>query len=220
MRAYCGQTRSQTLSDRLAAARIGECTVRGELLSRMRSPWFYDNGAYRDWKDGREFNSMRFERDMRRISYSHGNPAARLVDDGSPDFVVLPDLVAKGPESLRFTAEWRWYTRDLPSYVAVQDGMTESTVARFLDDAISSEVPYVGLFVGGTLEWKLDTSAAWVRFAHARGLRCHIGRVGVPDRVLWAHEIGADSIDSCLPIMHKHHLENFLAALSVCGGSN
>ncbi len=212
MRAYCGQTRSQSLSNRLAAARIGECTVRGELLSRMRAPWFYDNGAFRDWKDGREFNSLRFERDMRRIRYSTG-------EDGSPDFVVVPDLVARGPESLAFTAEWRWNVEALPAYLAVQNGMTERHVARFLDDA-DPELPYAGLFVGGTLEWKLETSAAWMKLAHARGMRCHVGRVGPPDRVLWAHDIGADSIDSCLPIMHAKHLENFLAALSVCGGSN
>jgi len=73
-------------------------------------------------------------------------------------------------------------------------------------------VAYRGIFVGGSLRWKLATGAAWVRFAHAHGRRCHIGRVGTPERVAWARAIGADSIDSALPVRHAKHLA-FLAAL-------
>jgi hypothetical protein len=88
----------------------------------------------------------------------------------------------------------------------VQDGMTEADVAPHLSQ-------YQGLFVGGSLAWKLETSASWVRFAHANGLRCHIGRVGPAARVRWARQINADSIDSCLPLRHRRHLANFLTAL-------
>jgi hypothetical protein len=34
---------------------------------------------------------------------------------------------------------------------------------------------YQGLFVGGSLAWKLETSARWVQLAHGHGMRCHIG---------------------------------------------
>jgi len=72
---------------------------------------------------------------------------------------------------------------------------------------------FAGVFVGGTLEWKLDTGAAWVQFAHKQGLPCHVGRVGTAKRVRWAIDIGADSIDSCLPLWSSENLGQFLGAL-------
>jgi len=66
---------------------------------------------------------------------------------------------------------------------------------------------------GGSLAWKLETSARWVQLAHARGMRWHIGRVGTADRVRWARDVSADSIDSSLPLRHREHLTRFLAAL-------
>ena len=204
--AYCGQTREPGLSAELSAAGIGECTVRGEVRSRRRSPWFYDNGAFRDWRAGVPFDAMTFCRDMRRIRYTKG-AAEHLT------FVIVPDLVADGEASLATSKFWR-HEVDAPAYLAVQDGMTEARVATFLDDAITDGEPYAGLFVGGSLEWKLATSAGWVELAHGRGIACHVGRVGTPDRVRWAASIGADSIDSCLPLMHRHHLDRFLGALA------
>jgi hypothetical protein len=44
-------------------------------------------------------------------------------------------------------------------------------------------------------------------------MRWHIGRVGTADRVRWARDVSADSIDSSLPLRHREHLTRFLAAL-------
>jgi hypothetical protein len=202
MRAYCGQTRDPRVIAILAEHGVGECTVRGELLSRKRDPWFYDNGAFRDWQAGKEFNSIRFVRDMRRIRYSNGV-------NGAPDFVVLPDIVAAGERSLAFSSLWWHDVEGLPAYLAVQDGMTSDSVRAWLDDNTCA-----GLFVGGSLEWKLETAASWVALAHELGMRCHVGRVGIPERIRWAAEIGADSIDSCLPLMFQKHLDRFLATMA------
>lgn len=70
-----------------------------------------------------------------------------------------------------------------------------------------------GLFVGGTLAWKMATGGAWVDEAHGRGLRCHVGRVGIPRRVRWARAIGADSIDSSAPLWSKAKLRAWISAL-------
>jgi hypothetical protein len=213
MRAYCGQTREMGLVRKLADHGIGECTVRGELKSRKRDPWFYDNGAFRDWKAGSEFNGVQFARDMRRIRYGAF---------AMPDFVVVPDIVAGGLDSLAFSRSNRDEIgqpsdeRNPLAYLAVQDGMTVVDVRRFLDESAAEfGHAYAGIFVGGTLAWKLETAASWVEFAHSTDRRCHVGRVGPPARVAWARSIGADSIDSCLPIMYAEHLEPFLAALEV-----
>ncbi len=193
---YVGQTRSAALVRRLWELGIGECTCRGELPPR-RHPWFYDNGAFKDWKAGVAFDVDQFTADLDAI--------ARSGD--TPRFVVLPDIVAGGDLSLAESARWKpRLAGRAPLYLAVQDGMADADVARVADGC-------AGIFVGGTLEWKIATGAHWRRFAHARGLACHIGRVGTPDRIGWARRIGADSIDSSLPLWSEENLDRFLRAL-------
>jgi hypothetical protein len=68
------------------------------------------------------------------------------------------------------------------------DGMTEA-------DVIPELRWYQGVFVGGSLAWKLATGGAWTKLARRRGLRCHIGRVGTAARVHWARSVGATSIE-------------------------
>ena len=202
MIAYCGQTREPGLIAELEALGIGECTQRGELPPR-RSRWFHDCRVFADWRAGRAFDGVRWMRDQWRIR-----------DRGlRPDFVVVPDVVAGGEDSLEFSARERPFVApDAPAYLVVQDGMTTERVGQWL---IEQPDPYHGIFVGGTLEWKLATSAAWVTFAHECGMKCHIGRCGPPDRVRWAHAIGADSIDSCLPLRDRGKLRAFVDALGL-----
>lgn len=210
MKAYCGQTRTAKLVKVLKDHGIGECTVRGELKSRKRDPWFYDNGAYRDWQDGRPFNALQFHRDCRRMRMDIEFGKAR------PDFVVLPDKVMGGIDSLVMSEDYLHEARELPLYLAVQNGMTLPDVGLWIDRvAANHDVKIAGVFVGGDTGWKIETGRSWVTFAHARGIRCHVGRVGTPERVAWARTIGADSIDSCLPIMFTSvHLHPFLAAVA------
>lgn len=60
-------------------------------------------------------------------------------------------------------------------------------------------------------------TVAWTDLAHELGLLCHVGRVGGAKRVRWAREIGADSIDSSLPLWSRENLRVFLAALGEGG---
>src|SRR5206468_11520980 len=91
----------------------------------------------------------------------------------------VPDIVAGGLASLECFAFWRnTVPKEFPAYLAVQDGMTEADVAPVLRR-------YDGIFMGGSLPWKLSTAPAWVQLAQRCGLRCHIGRVGTPARVHW-----------------------------------
>jgi len=160
MIAYCGQTREPGLIAELEELGIGECTQRGELPAK-RSRWFHDCRVFADWKAGRSFDGVRWERDQWRIR-----------DRGlRPDFVVVPDIVAGGERSLDWSATWRPFVAPgVSAYLVVQDGMTRERVRAWLNEQPD---PYHGIFVGGTLEWKLETGAAWVMFAHERGMRCH-----------------------------------------------
>lgn len=197
MKVYVGQTRSAKLVRRLWELGIGECTVRGELPPRRR-PWFFDNGAFGDWRAERPFDEAQFVADIE---------AMRLAVD-KPDFVVLPDRVAGGLDSLRESLGWVRRLWDFRLYLAVQDGMTPA------DLPFNEEMLHVrGLFVGGTLEWKIRTGADWVKAAHRGGRQCHVGRVGTEDRIAWARRIGADSIDSSLPLFSEDNLRRFLRGL-------
>lgn len=200
MIAYVGQTRAAALVGRLRDLGIGEMTVRSEVPPR-RFPWAFDNGAFSDFTAGRPFDEPVFVEAC--------NKVRRFVAAGGPrpDFVVVPDIVAGGTASLAFSEAWRERVADLGLlYLAVQDGMEEDDV-----DAVVGG--YAGIFVGGTLTWKRRTSWRWVEYAHRRGLRCHIGRVGTGARANWANRIGADSIDSALPLFSEGNLRAFLGGL-------
>lgn len=182
-----GQTRSSALIRRLEEEGLGECVCPEEWPPRRR-PFFLDNGAFRAWRAGRPFDEVAFTR--------------TLALAAGADFVVAPDVVAGGAASLDLSRSWL-HRLDGRVYLAVQDGMDPGVDLAGFD----------GVFVGGTLPWKLARGAEWVEAAHRAGRPCHIGRVGTPRRVAWARAIGADSIDSCLPLWSSGQLESFLAAL-------
>lgn len=191
---YVSQARGAKLIRQLWELGIGECTARGELPPRRR-PWFYDNGAFSDWKAGKPFDREQFLLDLDAIW--------RCID--RPEWIVLPDIVAGGLASLDESRRWVHRCRGLaPLYLAVQDGMRPADI----DERLMAQL--AGLFVGGTLEWKVRHGAEWVRFAHSQQLRCHVGRVGTANRTAWALRVGADSIDSALPLWSEDNMKRFL----------
>jgi hypothetical protein len=209
VRVYTGQTRSKraiALCDRLG---LGECVNRGELPPRRTaSGWFLDCGAFVDWRAGRTFDLVRWERDLRYVAYRI--EAGELQ---APDFVVVPDLVGGGAASLARSLEMvEWVPTELPvRYLVVQEGMTPAQVAEVL-------LHFGGLFVGGaSMEWKLGTAPEWIALAHAHGRRCHIGRIGTLARLELARRLGADSVDSCQPLWALDRLEAFGLAASGAG---
>jgi len=200
MKAYVGQCRGHRMMSACDAHGLGEATQRGEFPPRrMSHGWFFDNGAFADWQKGRVFNERVWGADLERIA----------SEGPTPDFVVLPDRVADA-ESLAFSISWVPRARDVaPMALVVQDGMDDADVARAVE-----RHGIAVLFVGGSLAWKLQTGAAWVRLAHRLGVRCHIGRVGTAPRVRWARECGADSVDSCTPLWSMSNFLAFVNALS------
>ena len=108
------------------------------------------------------------------------------------DFIVCPDIVMGGIESLNFSMEYSATTlktaRNLA--LAVQDGIKPHHVEREQLNNFSH------IFIGGSVEWKWNTAEQWVDYAHSKGLKCHIGRCGTLERLRHAMDIGADSTDS------------------------
>jgi len=146
-------------------------------------PLALDNGAFSCWNRGLPFMSDVFRNQIVAV---HKNGL-------SLNFMVCPDLIGRGKKSLDFSMKWA--RGELLSCgrlaLAVQDGMTPAMV-----DERNPEEYFNTIFVGGTKEWKWNNAGDWVEYAHSKGLKCHIGRCGTLDKMLYAHDIGADSVDS------------------------
>ena len=115
-------------------------------------PYAIDNGAWTAHQKGAPFDFAAFDR------------VVSLLGDGA-DFIVVPDRVADARTTLRWTEEWLPLLDGIGRrrLVAVQDGMSEADVAPWLGDD-------VGIFVGGTTEWKEETLPRWGRLRPRDGV--------------------------------------------------
>lgn len=145
-------------------------------------PWALDNGAYAAWRNNDPFPREAFEATL-----------GKIPEDNPPEWIVIPDKVAQGLESLHYSHGWLHRLKGLgyPLLLAVQDGMRPKHV---LDLGLQDRVH--GIFVGGTLRWKRTAAPSWRDFCTEHDLHLHIGRCGTVKWMLWAARIGADSIDS------------------------
>lgn len=137
-----------------------------------------DNGAWGCFQKGIEFQPDRFERLVR----DHGSTS---------EFTVIPDIVAAGERSLQFSLAWIERLKHLKNpLLAVQDGMTVSQIRLTL-----REHPTIGIFLGGSTDWKLQTIREWGELANECSRYYHVGRVNTARRIRLCEEAGAHSFD-------------------------
>ncbi len=185
---------------------FGACLTRDVFnkTTAKKMSWFFDNGAFSDWKTNKRFDFHKFT-----VRLLHIEANSRFKGYKRPDFVVIPDKVAKGEHSLEYSNLWLPYlNHNFPYfdyYLAVQDDMETWMVEKYIRRRY-----YDGLFVGGTKKWKYENSEKWVKLAHKYGLKCHIGGIGTRKSILWAKSIGADSVDSGVAMIHPVHLKEVL----------
>lgn len=164
-------------------------------------PFFaIDNGCYASWHRHEEWNPAPFL-----------NILAKCKALGhKPQFVVIPDRVAD-PSSLTFSKAWVPVLKSLypeyPLYLAVQDGTTVQDVAwefgKWMGDL-------AGIFIGGTMAWKMDHLNYWIDYAHSVGKKCHVGRTGPIQRMLICEWAGADSIDPTTWVQNKGGIDKYV----------
>ena len=140
-----------------------------------------DNGAFTCDVKGYPFQEDVFLRTMAK-SYANG---IKL------DFIVCPDIIARGKESLKFSLGWAKRLRSAPNLALVlQDGMAIEDINTY----VLSHFTY--LFMGGTVKWKWDTASDWVKFARDKNKKIHIGQCGQLKHLKKAKALGVDSVDS------------------------
>lgn len=136
-----------------------------------------DSGAWYAFIRGLAFDEVAYEKLLER--YGVG-----------ADFTVLPDIVAGGLPSLALSVRWTNRALSLTPRVliAVQDGMTPDDLRPYVG-------PSVGIFLGGSTEWKLATMQMWGDFCAELDLWYHVARVNTLGRIRMAMDAGATSID-------------------------
>lgn len=138
----------------------------GWRIPRFKMPYALDNGCFKRW-DHDGFFSM-----LRKATLIH-----------PPLWVCVPDAVADAETTFR---RWKKYSKRVagfgfPLAFVAQDGMEPQDVPVNAD----------AVFIGGSTEWKMASaekfkgSAPWL----------HIGRVNSEERIRWAQDVGADSVD-------------------------
>lgn len=150
-------------------------------------PFALDNGAWTAFQRDEPFDVSAFER------------AFELFGERA-DWVVIPDIVAGGLASLDFSLSWIDRLNGCKRLLlAVQDGMTTEVIRPLLSDR-------VGIFVGGSTDWKLATAIEWGQLAHEVGCYMHVGRVNTVRRIRLCAAAGADSFDGTSATMFSQTL--------------
>lgn len=155
-----------------------------------------DNGAWSAFQQKKPWNERAF--------------IGALCKFGSgADFVVAPDIVCGGQESLAMSRQWLGccMSECRRVLIAVQNGMTPDDVRPWLNGR-------VGVFVGGDTEWKERTMATWAALARECNAYCHVGRVNSQRRVKLCQMAGIDSFDGSGPSRMVKHLEQMERALA------
>lgn len=107
-----------------------------------------------------------------------------------PYLAVVPDIVSGGLKSLKLSNTWiRRLSKIVPSwnwYLAVQDGMS----------------------------FKFTFGPKISKLAKRLGLKIHLARAATAKKIRLAYAIGADSLDSALPLFSEKKLERFTRELN------
>ena len=134
-----------------------------------------DNGAYTVFSRNWEFCNGTFQKfvDMRA--------------EGA-DWVVVPDVVGDMNTTLEMFEYWQPKLEGIPLMLAIQDGMSPKVIEH-------TKEKVVGIFLGGSTEYKLDSLQMWSDWAKENNKWFHVARVNSIKRYELCEIKGADSID-------------------------
>jgi hypothetical protein len=125
-----------------------------------------DNGAWGAYQAGEPFDRAAFEDAVRQVG-------------AAADWIVVPDIVLGGLESLTVSRSWLPELAPLGRLllIPIQDGMTFAHLEPLVEPG------RVGIFVGGSTEWKEAAILTWGPWCRRRGIACHVGRVNTARRI-------------------------------------
>tara|TARA_Y100000310_G_scaffold213164_1_gene214075 strand:- start:1879 stop:2493 length:615 start_codon:yes stop_codon:yes gene_type:complete len=136
-----------------------------------------DNGAWTAFQSGEPWERGLFELLVAQFA-------------ATAEWIVIPDVVTDAAATFGKAKEWIPLLHGLGRrrLLAVQDGMTCQDVSPFIGD-------HVGIFLGGSTDFKWSTIDAWGDLARRRGAYFHVGRVNTRRAITSCQLAGADSFD-------------------------
>lgn len=197
MQPYVARTGTRTQLDVFRAFRWRLMVSARGVLSDQGMGYALDNGAWTAHQLHEPFDVTAYERALQWSS-------------GREDWVVLPDKVGDAAATLDMAQQWIGRLKSRQLYFALQDGVTEKQLEPLTQHL-------TGLFVGGSDRFK-RTAARWVRFAHRRGLKVHVGRVNTRRRLEMCVLAGVDSFDGSGAsrfLVHAEKVQRWLEELGV-----
>lgn len=195
MMAYASRTGTRRNLDALAAAGWGILlSATGSHCLPAGFPYMLDNGRWSLFQMQQGVTPVPFPGypeecdDLERLIDVRFSQLLERYGAGA-DMIVIPDRVAC-PSSLHVSLYWMDCLAELgrPLLLPVQDGMRPEDIRPLLGADI-------GIFLGGSTEWKLQTMRMWGRLARDVGCRYHVARVNSAQRIEAARQAGATSID-------------------------
>lgn len=179
MKIYLGFTGNKKVAEFMQKYDCGWLFSPSNYSKNFREAFCMDNGCFSAYLNNKTWDENGF--------YDY----VRTFAPYKPDFITVPDIVAGGMKSLEFSLT-HVGTIPRPRYLAVQDGMYMNGVRWHLDK-------FDGIFVGGTVPWKLSTAKMWTDVAHLHQIKCHVGRIGTFQGYALCERWGVDSVDGTNP---------------------
>jgi hypothetical protein len=185
MRAYTSVTNNKTTLAALHAAGWRLLVSAPDQRQPVGFAYAIDNGAWSAHINKKPFDFGAFE------------ASVDALGTGA-DWVVAPDIVAGGLTSLRLSEAWvpRLLGRVERVLIAVQDGMSPDDVRPMLE----ARPKDLGIFLGGSTEWKVANIPVWAVLAEEVGCYYHVGRVNTVKRIRMCRYARAHSFDGTSPV--------------------
>ena len=171
------------------------CSAKSNLVHLEKYPWRFllspfrptakwrhncsgyaiDNGAWVYHKRGVGYDPEPFLKDVHRYG-------------AEADFVVIPDVVEDKAKTLEMSEYWIQKLSGHRLLFVAQDGVSLSDLETFTKRGI-------GIFIGGSTDWKLSSIKGIADLCRGYDVLCHVGRVNTLKRLRKCVFDGAHSFD-------------------------
>ncbi len=140
-----------------------------------------DNGAFSAFSQNKKWDEKAFLRLLNRFG------------PGS-DFVICPDIVCGGEDSLRLSLKFLpiCLNKAPKVLIPIQDGFKSENLIPYLSQR-------VGLFLGGSKEYRTKTLSYWVAVAHGANCHFHVAKVNSLSSIQTCLFYGVSSFDGSGP---------------------
>jgi hypothetical protein len=170
----------------LSPASVASVGPRNRSLMYERG-YAIDNGVYAYYKKGVPFNEKAFFRLLERYA------------DGA-DWIVIPDAVGDWEKTIGLFMIWvsKLFKYHKPLMIVAQDGCELNDFREIRGVCANGHKMIkggIGIFVGGSDDFKLSQGGNIVQICKEFGTWCHIGRVNSIDRIRICDSWGATSFD-------------------------